>query len=523
MKQERPTITLSKDVSRFFLILTVFFGLYIRLFPLVAADFPLVDGGMFYTMIRDLQTAHFTLPAFTTYNRAEIPFAYPPLPFYLAGAINSFAGIPLLDLIKWLPVFSNILTIPFFYFYIRQVSDSETKAALATLIFVLTPNSYWWNIVGGGLTRSTGALFFILTAISARQMYRGGKKIWIAASIFSGAFVVLSHPAWALQSVIIFLLSWLFWGRNRQGAINSISVGMGILLVTSPWWFTVIQQHGAGIFLRAGQVTHSRWLSWTILFALSFTGEYTPVIAVFCLVGLFIHLARRDYFFPLWALLCLIADPRGGIPASVFPFAMLAAGAIADGIAPQLVSLSMEDRRPENWIHALNSRTGKLFFGFFIILFLYNAYSVSETLSHQFLGTEEIKAIEWVKTNTDAADRFLILDEQGNPLLSPLTEWFPALSERRSIATIQGTEWLEGDRHYNQQYSVVTSLHQCLYEDVGCLYALAEKTESYKFIIISSRTSVPLCISLENHADFKLVYSSATIKIFHTQVGKKDG
>jgi hypothetical protein len=513
------TTAQSKDVSRFFLILTACFGLYVRLFPLFKTNFPLVDGGMFYTMIKDLQASHFALPVFTTYNQAEIPFAYPPLAFYIAGLVNIVTGISLIDIIKWMPVFLSILIVPVFYYFVKQVLNSEPKAALATLIFALTPNSYWWNIVGGGLTRSIGTLFFIITAICAYQMYREKKPIWIIGTVLGGAFVVLSHLAWALQSVLVIFLLWFFWGRNRQGIVNSVIVAVGILLLTSPWWVTILQQHGIQALYQAGQVTHSRWLFWTILFALSFTGEYTTVIAVFALIGFFIHLAKKEYFFPLWAILCLIVDPRGGIPASIFPFTILAMSAVTDGIAPQLFNTKTDDQLLDSWTLSLNSKIGRLFFGFFIILFLYNAYSVSNTLSYQVLGTEEFKAIEWVNSNTKATDRFLILDEQGNPLLSPFTEWFPALTGRRSIATIQGTEWLDGEKHYNEQLPIITSLHQCLYQDVSCLYDLQDKmTDKYSFIIVSSRNQISLLNSLENHPDFKLVYSSSMIKIF--QVNK---
>jgi hypothetical protein len=506
----------SKDVSRFFLILTAFFGLYVRLFPLFKTAFPLVDGGMFYTMIKDLQASHFILPVFTTYNHAEIPYAYPPLAFYAAGFVNAVSGISLLEIVKWLPVIISILTIPLFYLFVKQALNSEPKAALATLIFSLTPNSYWWDIVGGGLTRSIGTLFFIITAICTCQMYREKKLTWVIATIFSGAFVVLSHLAWALQSVVVILLLWFFWGRNKQGIINSLIVVAGVLLLTSPWWIAVLQHHGIWTLLLAGQVTHSRWLSWTILFALSFTGEYTGVIAVFALIGLFIHIAKKEYFFPLWAILCLVVDPRGGTFASIFPFSIMAMSTITDGIAPLLFRAQADDgQHPDTWMHSLNTIAGRLFFGFFVILFLYNAYNVSNTASYQVLGTEEFEAINWVKSNTDVKDHFLILDEQGNPLLSPFTEWFPALAGRRSIATIQGTEWLNGDRHYNKQIPIITSIHDCLYQDVNCLYNLQdEMTDTYSYVIVSSKTPVPLLISLENHPDFKMAYSSPTIKIF---------
>ncbi len=346
-------------------------------------------------------------------------------------------------------------------------------------------------------------------------MYREKKTIWVIGTILGGTFVVLSHLAWALQSVLVILLLWFFWGRNRQGIINSLIVVIGILLLTSPWWVAVFQHHGIGTLLQAGQVNHSRWLSWTILFALSFTGEYTGVIAVFAMIGLFICLAKGEYFFPLWALLCLLVDPRGGTFASIFPFTILAMSTITDGIAPQLFNKKTEDQHPDTWMYSLNTNVGRLFFGFFIILFLYNAYNVSNTVSYQVLGAEEFEAINWVKSNTDVTDQFLILDEQGNPLLSPFAEWFPALADRRSVATIQGTEWLSGDKHYNQQISTVTSIHECLYQDVNCLYSFQDKmADKYGFVIVASKNPVPLLNSLENQPDYKLAYSSPTIKIF---------
>src|SRR3990172_3526116 len=115
------------------MILTAFFGLYVRLFPLFKTNFPLVDGGMFYTMIKDLQASHYALPVFTTYNQAEIPFAYPPLAFYIAGLVNALTDISLIDIIKWQPVLISILTVPFFYCFVNRVLNSEPQAAFATL------------------------------------------------------------------------------------------------------------------------------------------------------------------------------------------------------------------------------------------------------------------------------------------------------------------------------------------------------------------------------------------------------
>lgn len=514
------TFSHSKDVTGFFLILTFVFGIAVRVAPLLRVDFPLVDGGMFYTMIKDLQAANFSLPVFTTYNNIQIPFAYPPLGFYLAGALNSLTKISILKILQWLPVTATILNIPLFFIFSKNILGSEPRAALATLVFTLTPNSYWWNIVGGGLTRSLGTLFFTATILCVHQMYQRRIKAWVVAAIVSAAGSVLSHPAWALQSVLASILLWWFFGRDKQGITYSVIVGLGVFVLTAPWWVTVIQSHGMGVFLNASAVTHSRFLFWTVFFALSFTGEYAPVIAVFGLVGLFMYLARKDYFLVVWVLLCLFIDPRGGLPVAIFPFSIMAVTALADGIASRLSSVNAESSSQDSWMDALNFNSGRLFFGFFILLFVYNAYKISNTLSFQALGAEERKAVEWAKANTKANENFLILDEQGNPLLSPLTEWFPALAERRSIATIQGTEWLRGKMHYNELYETITNIHQCLYQDVDCLRKFQGGLPGeYEYIMLSAKQSenksqLPLVVSLSENSDFILVYSSQNIYIF---------
>ncbi|MDO9302752.1 MAG: hypothetical protein Q7T89_15305, partial [Anaerolineales bacterium] len=74
--------------SMLFLFTALLFGAVVRFVPAASNGFPLNDGGMFYTMIRDLQANHYILPQFTSYNFADIPFAYPPLGFYIAASLS---------------------------------------------------------------------------------------------------------------------------------------------------------------------------------------------------------------------------------------------------------------------------------------------------------------------------------------------------------------------------------------------------------------------------------------------------
>ncbi len=75
------------------LVRSVAFGAILRFTPTMVAGSPINDGGMFFVMIEDLKTNGFLIPAVTSYNRFDIPFAYPPFSFYVGGILSLF-GIP---------------------------------------------------------------------------------------------------------------------------------------------------------------------------------------------------------------------------------------------------------------------------------------------------------------------------------------------------------------------------------------------------------------------------------------------
>src|SRR5687768_5017216 len=93
----------SDELAALLLLAALVFGTWLRLNPALMAGFPMNDGGMFYTMIQDLRVNHYLLPLHTTYNNLNIPFAYPPLPFYVAGFISDIFRISLLQVLLWLP------------------------------------------------------------------------------------------------------------------------------------------------------------------------------------------------------------------------------------------------------------------------------------------------------------------------------------------------------------------------------------------------------------------------------------
>ncbi len=195
MENNRRTLTF------LLLLLALLFGTFVRVLPVLQAGFPLNDGGLFYTMTSDLQKADYALPAVTTYNRLDIPYAYPPLPFYLMALIRSITGADLLDIIRWLPVVFSLLTIPAFFLLAQALLGDPLKAALATVMYALLPRSYEWVIMGGGVTRAPAALFLILMTWGVYRLFRSGGWKFYLVTILSAALVILTHPERSLHAL----------------------------------------------------------------------------------------------------------------------------------------------------------------------------------------------------------------------------------------------------------------------------------------------------------------------------------
>ena len=151
--------------------IAILFGIFVRVLPAFLAGFPINDGGMFSVMMRDLRGNGFALPIYTTYNYLDIPYAYPPLGFYL-GALFELIGIYRLQVLIWLPAFFTALTIPLFYLLAKQLMGDRPRAALATAFFAFAPGNYVWLLMGGGLTRALGTVFFISSLIFVLRTFQ---------------------------------------------------------------------------------------------------------------------------------------------------------------------------------------------------------------------------------------------------------------------------------------------------------------------------------------------------------------
>lgn len=484
-------------------------GLAIRLAPALAADFPLNDGGLFYAMTSGLRAENYALPVFVQYNGAAIPFAYPPLGFYFTGLITDLLRADLLDVMRWLPPLVSALSIPAFYLLARRLSPSKTTAALAAVIFALTPRAFAWLIMGGGVTRAPGFLFAILTLACAHRLFTAPSHRLILWTSIWAALTVLTHPEAAAQTAFAALLLFLFFGRNRAGVIHALLVAGLTIVLTAPWWGVMLARHGFAPFLAASAAVRADGVSWLarllLLFRFEVTSEpFLPLIAVLGLVGVFIQLARRERFLPAWLGLAFLFEPRSAPQTMTIPLAILTACALMEIVVPAL-------------LRASTKTIASVALGLLATYLFLSAQATTNHIANNIsLTLYDREAMQWAKTNTPEDSVFLILTGQL-PLRDAVSEWFPALTDRISAMTVFGHEWT-AEPPFSSRLHAYDTLQACIFQDSQCLQIWSQTNRiSFSHILISSSETgkkTPLQVYLDSGNNFTLIYSNETVSIY---------
>ncbi|MEW6400686.1 MAG: glycosyltransferase family 39 protein [Chloroflexota bacterium] len=421
-------------------------GVVVRIMPLLMAGFPLNDGGMFYVMIQDLGGNDFRLPLFTTYNLAEIPYAYPPFGFYVAALLSALR-IPTIEILRWLPALVNVIAIYAVYLMASAILRDRPRSALAAAFYSLTPGGYGWFIMGGGLTRAFGGLFLVLSVYFLYRVFNESRAGYhpaprgILFATLTCALAVLSHPEAGLHTAASCALVWIFWGRTRRGTIHALIIAAGTALLTAPWWLSLLAGHGVGPVISA---FHTGMYSSSTLAELVedffARGSILPILLILRVAGLIWSLWKRQFFLAAWTILPYFVEPRSAPAVSFYPFVMLAALGLVDALPAFLRLVRRKAAEQVETPLSENKPLNLTVLGILFYLFIESAF-FTFPLVNTTLRRVDRAALAWIQANAPADARFLILTGKIGAMTDPMQEWFPALAERRSQTTLQGLEW----------------------------------------------------------------------------------
>lgn len=534
MSNALKQIKLKEQIPFIAIFLAVVLGGFVRFgYATLDIDFPLNDGGLFYQMTLDLMAKHYRIPSYTTYNTFfQIPFAYPPLSFYLAAFTSTVTRWPLLRVFSLLPSIVSILTIPAAHTLMRKLLKSELEAAIGVVIFALLPSGISWVISGGGIARSFGLFFLIVTLSEAYSLFTTGDKLRVLSTAVLLSMCALSHLEYGLTAGVAIVLLLIFYAPNRRALGHTLLTAILALTLTAPWWLTVINHHGLSPFLTASTTGESfrNPFEFMLLIGMSFTDEpLMPVLGILSMIGLFVGLAERDWFTPAWfGSIMIIASRSSGATLSV-AMAMLGAIALYRLILPGLTHLNAhvtdnlqveiageietikhKFRIYRRYIPALLFTLGLLVYIFYAAQLI--AFRAGSPL--HVLSSEQREAMEWVSANTPEQSCFLVITSAATWQPDSTTEWFPTLAQRTSLNTVQGKEWLS-DQSFDVSMDRYWQLRRCTSSDADCLEAIsAEYDWSFTHVYIAPEVSDVLNLALANDPEYQAVYDFDEIQIF---------
>ncbi len=512
----------------------VFLGASVRLPVIMNSSFPANDGGLFMQAIEQLKANHFVLPTFLYYNGLKLPFAYPPVGFYVAAILSSLTHMSVLNTLRFVPLTFSVATIVAFIFLAQSFLKNRATVIAATIAFALVPHSHNWEIMGGGLTRSIGYFFAVLALWQMYLLFTERTRTHLLLTIVFAALVCMSHLEMALFVAVSGLVMTLFLGRSKRGILDAAFVAAGVLLMTSPWWGLVVKQHGLAPFLNAGD-TSGR----SVLVILSFLAEFNwsgesgfPIFGALSALGIVICLARRQYFLPAWVGLQLIADPRKFVTEAMVPLSLMVGICVVEFLIPSVQRL-MESSpifqrssegtkvgsvRPPNWL--IPAALG------FVIFYGWTASFLATDVEIVSLSTNEREAMAWVRDSTAPTSTFVMLS--GNPWGHDRSgEWFPVLADRTSASTVQGYEWMPAGQFGARQLAY-EQLQKCTTEAPTCIADWSsDENVSFDYLYIAKRgrgfssSNIPCCSALvdalSHDSDYRLVYKNDDVSIFHLE------
>lgn len=490
----------------------ILFGIILRISPGLMAGFPLYDGGMFLRMIQDLQANHYVLPLTTSYNNLNIPYAYPPLGFYIVVFISDVFQIPEISLLRWLPAIFSICSILAFNLLARVVLKNRLNAALATALMAVTPGSYAWNIMGGGLTRSLGGIFLLLSSYSTLRLFEGSARKMILPAIAFCSMAVLSHPELALHTIGTCALIWIFFGRTRQNTLYAIYVVLGTFLITAIWWLNVVLRFGFVPFISALHTgLYGTPLLTVVLNQILTRFSIVPVLLVLRLLGITWSLIRRQFFLIVWIIIPAIVEPRSSGAISFYPLSMLAAVGYT-GATLYLINWVRERRTIPPLPEITQSRVMNLAIMAMILTLFLESFFVNFSLVEKSIKSPSIVAMEWIQQNTPQDSRFIILTGEGGIMTDPLQEWFPALTDRSSLTTLQGLEWMLDSKFilYNNQ---LVSLQACTNRYCVEKWSVDNNVSFSHLVIQKSTESSSLSASFID-SDYLMIFENQDLEIF---------
>ena len=272
----------------------------------------------------------------------------------------------------------------------------------------------------------------------AQLFGRGSVDVRATAAARAGVLGSAIGAAFISLALLVDTLISIRWTEKIQPYLQLFGIGLTGLVVSAPYWLSVMLNHGTGIFVIPVRMQYEESGSasilgklqgnWFTYSALQQDGVYFWSIAI--LLGIGWLVSQRKLFLP-FAFLASFSIPRENAWVTAFPAALLVAYGIADVLVPTIRSMSLSTMR---------ARSGVMW-GAFGLIGISMILQAGELVNFQMhdenwsLKTAQVGELRRAQKLIPPTAGVIVLGNGG------LREWAPYLLQREVLNTEFGLEW----------------------------------------------------------------------------------
>ncbi len=461
-------------------------------------DHPAGAAGLYLSIVEQIQATAGFPTIIPHYDPGGIPFAYPPLTFYLTAKLSSVFDVSVLTVSHYLPpLLVVVLAVPMYYFF-RELATAQI-AAVATIAVLLSPTYYELYLTSGGIVRTPAAILTLTGLWAAVNTFKNQNPQHLALATVLFGLVVLSHLVSALFFGLTCLILYGVYDRSRRGILYGTTIAVGGLLIAAPWWLTVIQNHGIDVFIYAASSRSSSLRLYSLIdFFSSTNGQFIDLFKVLGVLGALYAVFECEYQWPVWlgAMIFIIGIDRyiwlvAAFIGSIFLFRVIIPQVKQNGQAVAGVVMVVA-------VCAFAVGSGLLY-----------ATDMAGQSSHSIkvaVGDDERTAMAWARNNTAENETFWV---QAHLYV---IDWWPMMTDRTVVLSPLGSEWEDS---YQAEHRLYRGSIDCTTAD--CLESVMDHRQSPDYIYVDKNDFPALASSLRQHQEsYQVVYETESIAIYET-------
>jgi hypothetical protein len=414
---------------------------------LATNPYPAYGAGLYLRLAEALVTNGYVPPARVGgYTAAGVPFAYPPLQFYVLAGLLDLGADPV-TLARLLPGVGVLAALVPTYLLARDYTDSRPAGALAAVATALNPQLLQWHVSAGGVVRAFAFCYALGTVYAGYRAFEASSRRGALGAVAAGALAfgatLLSHPTYTVFAGTSVLLLWLVRDRSVAGFARGAAIALGGVVLAAPWLGWVVATHGPDVLLGAAG-THGGLGGGTDALRGGLSLALLPVVG-----GVYLRW-RGDRFLLVWAAAALVLFAQARFVFAVGSVVLAAVAADLSG-RPGFDAL---DGTLAGVDHRAALAAAVLVLGTVAggAYFAHEATLDGDPSTPEFIDDESVAAMEWARVETAPDATFVVLGDAA--------EWFPLLADRTILVGPWGVEW-RGPTAYERQLRAYKRVSDC--------------------------------------------------------------